>query len=60
MHGHVLRRAAVERILLRLGALTVAEREALPCVERGRGDLLIPGIAVCLAAMGAWDMPRWW
>jgi exopolyphosphatase/guanosine-5'-triphosphate,3'-diphosphate pyrophosphatase len=51
VHGHVLQRAAVERVLARVGALPVAAREALPCVERGRGDLLIPGIAICLAAM---------
>lgn len=51
VQGHRLGRPAVERLLLRLGALTAAEREALPCVEAGRGDLLVPGIAICLAIL---------
>ena len=51
VHGHILARPAVDRLLARLGAMTVAERAALPCLERGRADLIIPGIAICLAAM---------
>ena len=51
VQGHVLRRAVVERLLARLGALSVREREAVPCLERGRADVLIPGIAICLAIM---------
>ncbi len=52
VQGHRLSRPAVERLLLRLAPLTAAEREGLPCVEAGRGDLLVPGIAVCLAILG--------
>jgi exopolyphosphatase/guanosine-5'-triphosphate,3'-diphosphate pyrophosphatase len=51
VQGHRLGRPAVERLLLRLADLTAAEREALPCVEAGRGDLLVPGAAVCLAIL---------
>ncbi|HSE03640.1 MAG TPA: Ppx/GppA phosphatase family protein [Methylomirabilota bacterium] len=51
VHGHRLERAAVERQLARLGALSVAERGRLPCLEPGRADLIIPGIAICLAVM---------
>jgi exopolyphosphatase/guanosine-5'-triphosphate,3'-diphosphate pyrophosphatase len=51
VQGHVLRRGAVERLLARLGGLTLAARAALPCLEPGRADVLIPGIAICLAAM---------
>jgi exopolyphosphatase/guanosine-5'-triphosphate,3'-diphosphate pyrophosphatase len=51
VHGHVLARAAVERLLHRLAPLTAAGREALPGVERGRGDLLIAGIAIVLSAL---------
>jgi exopolyphosphatase / guanosine-5'-triphosphate,3'-diphosphate pyrophosphatase len=29
----------------------VAERAALPCLEPGRADLIIPGSAICLEAM---------
>jgi exopolyphosphatase/guanosine-5'-triphosphate,3'-diphosphate pyrophosphatase len=51
VHGHRLDRRAVERQLARLGALDVAGRGRLPCLEPGRADLIIPGIAICLAAM---------
>jgi exopolyphosphatase/guanosine-5'-triphosphate,3'-diphosphate pyrophosphatase len=51
VHGHRLGRAAVERELARLGALSVSERGRLPCLEPGRADLIIPGIAICLAVL---------
>lgn len=51
VQGHRLRRRAVERLLQRLGALTVEERAALPCLEPGRADLIIPGIAIVLTTM---------
>jgi exopolyphosphatase / guanosine-5'-triphosphate,3'-diphosphate pyrophosphatase len=51
VHGHRLGRAAVERQLARLGALSVADRGRLPCLEPGRADVIIPGIAICLATM---------
>jgi exopolyphosphatase/guanosine-5'-triphosphate,3'-diphosphate pyrophosphatase len=51
VHGHRLTRPAVERLRDRLGALPLAERAALPCLEPGRADVLIPGIAICLATM---------
>jgi exopolyphosphatase/guanosine-5'-triphosphate,3'-diphosphate pyrophosphatase len=49
VQGHRLSRAAVERLLARLGALTVGERAALPALEPGRADLIVPGIAIVLA-----------
>jgi exopolyphosphatase/guanosine-5'-triphosphate,3'-diphosphate pyrophosphatase len=52
VHGHRLARVAVERELARLGALPVADRARLPCLEPGRADVIIPGIAICLAVMG--------
>jgi exopolyphosphatase/guanosine-5'-triphosphate,3'-diphosphate pyrophosphatase len=51
VHGHRLARAAVERQLARLGALDVAARGRVPCLEPGRADVIIPGIAICLAVM---------
>ena len=51
VHGHRLDRAAVERQLARLGVLDVRARGLLPCLEPGRADVIIPGIAICLAAM---------
>jgi len=51
VHGHRLTRAAIDAQLRRLGALDVAGRAALPCLEPGRADLIVPGVAVVTAAM---------
>ena len=51
VQGHVLERPRIEHLLKRLGALPAAARATLPCLEPGRADLIIPGIAVCLAVM---------
>lgn len=51
VHGHRLHRDAVERWRERLGSLTVRERAALPCLEPGRADLIIPGIAIVIESM---------
>jgi exopolyphosphatase / guanosine-5'-triphosphate,3'-diphosphate pyrophosphatase len=48
VHGHRLTRAAVQRLRGRLEALSLAERAALPCLEPGRADLIIPGSTICL------------
>ncbi|MGH7278479.1 MAG: hypothetical protein ACREJG_07300, partial [Candidatus Rokuibacteriota bacterium] len=53
VQGHRLRRDAIERLLRELGARTVAERAALPCVEPGRAEVIVHGIAVLTAAMEA-------
>ncbi|HET8578890.1 MAG TPA: Ppx/GppA phosphatase family protein [Methylomirabilota bacterium] len=52
VHGHTLTRETVEGLLRRLGALPLAGRARLPCLEPGRADVIIPGIAICLAVMG--------
>lgn len=51
VQGHRLSRAAVERLGARLGGLTVAERAALPCLEPGRADLIVPGVALVVATL---------
>lgn len=51
VQGHVLRRSAIDRLLARLGALSVPARAALPCLEPGRADVIIPGIAIVQATM---------
>ena len=53
VQGHPLTRAAVERLLGRLGSLPVTARAALPCLEPGRADLMIPGIAIVTATLDA-------
>ncbi len=51
VHGHRLSRFAVQRLRERLAALGRAERAALPCLELGRADLIVPGSAMCLEAL---------
>jgi exopolyphosphatase/guanosine-5'-triphosphate,3'-diphosphate pyrophosphatase len=51
VHGHRLDRSVVERWRDRLGALSVEERAGLPCLEPGRADLIVPGVAITLAAL---------
>jgi exopolyphosphatase/guanosine-5'-triphosphate,3'-diphosphate pyrophosphatase len=51
VQGHRLTGAAIRALLVRLGGLHVAERARLPCLEPGRADLIIPGIAITLAVM---------
>jgi exopolyphosphatase/guanosine-5'-triphosphate,3'-diphosphate pyrophosphatase len=41
----------VERLRDQLGALTVSARAALPCLEPGRADLIMAGVAITLAAL---------
>ena len=54
VHGHVLTRAAIERQRARLAALDVAGRAALPCLEPGRADLIIAGVAIVQATLDRW------
>ncbi|MBI2207124.1 MAG: hypothetical protein HYU41_25090 [Candidatus Rokubacteria bacterium] len=51
VQGHRLTRAAIEAQRRRLSAMTVDERATLPCLERGRADLVVPGIAIVVATM---------
>jgi len=53
VQGHRLTRAAVIAQLARFCALTVDGRAALPCLEPGRADLIVPGVAIVLATMDA-------
>lgn len=51
VQGHVLTRAAVDRQRARLSVLPLAERARVPSLEPGRADVLVPGIAICMAVM---------
>ena len=51
VHGHRLTRVVMAGLCARLVALSLAERAALPCLEPGRADLIVPGSAICLAAL---------
>lgn len=49
INNHRLPYNWLEKSLKNLNRLTIAEREALPGVESGRGDLIIPGLELVLA-----------
>jgi exopolyphosphatase/guanosine-5'-triphosphate,3'-diphosphate pyrophosphatase len=51
VQGHRLSRSAVATLRDRLGALTVAERAALPCLEPGRAYLIVAGVAIVTETM---------
>jgi exopolyphosphatase/guanosine-5'-triphosphate,3'-diphosphate pyrophosphatase len=51
VQGHVLTRVAIERQRRRLSALDVAGRAALPCLEPGRADLIVGGVAIVEATL---------
>ncbi|MFQ5465509.1 MAG: exopolyphosphatase [Thermodesulfobacteriota bacterium] len=51
VNNHVLTRERVGGLYRRLAALTLAERSKLPGLEKGREDLIIPGLAITIAAM---------
>jgi exopolyphosphatase/guanosine-5'-triphosphate,3'-diphosphate pyrophosphatase len=51
VHAHRLTHVVAARLGARLAALSLAERAALPCLEAGRADLIIPGSAIGLAAL---------
>ncbi|MFA7534566.1 MAG: Ppx/GppA phosphatase family protein [Desulfuromonadales bacterium] len=46
-----LEREYLEEMLTRLEGLSVAEREALPGMEKGRGDLIVPGLYILISLM---------
>src|SRR5207247_542815 len=51
VQGHRLSRAAIEKLRDRLCVLTQDERGRLPCLEPGRADLIVPGVAIVLASL---------
>jgi exopolyphosphatase/guanosine-5'-triphosphate,3'-diphosphate pyrophosphatase len=46
VHGHLISRAAVERELARLAAMTHAARAAIPTIEPGRASVIVAGAVI--------------
>lgn len=57
INNHRLSCAWLEKTLKRLNRLTMAERETLPGLEPGRGDLIIPGLELVLALCRYFQQP---
>jgi exopolyphosphatase/guanosine-5'-triphosphate,3'-diphosphate pyrophosphatase len=58
VQGHVLSRAAVQTQRRRLAALDLDARARLPCLERGRADLILPGVAIVTATLDRFACER--
>ncbi len=56
VHGHVLTTGAARAQLVRLAALTVDERRALPAMEPGRAPVIVAGAAILLATLDAYAL----
>ncbi|MDY0269694.1 exopolyphosphatase [Trichloromonas sp.] len=46
VNNHRVSRERVEYFLYRLRSMSVSERENLPGMEKGRGDLIVPGLSI--------------
>jgi exopolyphosphatase/guanosine-5'-triphosphate,3'-diphosphate pyrophosphatase len=53
VHGASLARDRLEALFARLGAMTTAERAAVPGMEPKRADVIVAGCAIVLEAMAA-------
>ena len=56
INNYLLRRDAAERLYGRLSAMRLEERTEQLGLERGREDLIIPGIAIVLACMDGFGL----
>jgi exopolyphosphatase/guanosine-5'-triphosphate,3'-diphosphate pyrophosphatase len=51
VHGHIMETSEVERIVLRLACVNVAERKRVPGIHPGRADVIVAGGTVVLAVL---------
>jgi exopolyphosphatase/guanosine-5'-triphosphate,3'-diphosphate pyrophosphatase len=51
VNNYHLQKSRLESLALELGGLTPSQRETLPGLEAGRGDLIMPGLQVVLALL---------
>jgi len=58
MHRTELSLDAVRRVARELGAMTNAERAAIPVMPPGRGDVIVAGALVLLRAMERFGFDR--
>ncbi|HTP28582.1 MAG TPA: Ppx/GppA phosphatase family protein [Anaeromyxobacteraceae bacterium] len=58
VHGAELKLSELEQLFLRLGALTVAERQRLPGMEPKRADVIVGGCAIVVEAMRLFGFDR--
>ena len=56
--GLDVRTADLEKVSRRLIAMTVAEREASPCIGRSRAELMVAGCAILDAILDLWPAER--
>jgi exopolyphosphatase / guanosine-5'-triphosphate,3'-diphosphate pyrophosphatase len=57
-HGHRIPRAAVDRELLRLSAMTLEQRLAVPGIEPGRAPVIVAGLVILREILTAYELPE--
>jgi exopolyphosphatase/guanosine-5'-triphosphate,3'-diphosphate pyrophosphatase len=58
VNNHILQRTWLLETYERLSVLTPKQREKLPGIEQGRGDLILPGLQIVLAMLTAFESDR--
>lgn len=58
VNNHILHRSWLLDTNKRLSILTPNQREELPGIEQGRGDLILPGLRILLALLAAFKSDR--
>src|SRR5205823_1855373 len=58
VHGHELARAAVDRQLERLAALSLAERRRVPGLDPERAPVIVAGGVILREILGRYDLDR--
>jgi exopolyphosphatase/guanosine-5'-triphosphate,3'-diphosphate pyrophosphatase len=57
VHGHVMTRADLGRVVDELAALPLGERRLVPGMEPNRADVIVAGGAIALALLEHWSAP---
>ncbi|MGH2703654.1 MAG: exopolyphosphatase [Actinomycetota bacterium] len=58
IHGTELTGEEVDRLYLRLAAMTLSQRRGLPVMPEGRADIIVAGIAILVRVMDRWSFPK--
>lgn len=56
LHGHVMRRDELERVVLHLARIDVESRRQVPGMEPKRADVIIAGGSIALALLDHWSV----
>ncbi len=58
VHGHVLELRSIQRMLSRLAAVPLAERQEIRGLHADRAPTILAGVVILVEAMRAFDLDR--